>query len=156
MSRCMGERNPTRRKWNQGVCQSSYSWGSRESIKASGLKINVQHTSLKGTKGKNWKERKEGRKKSFSLLHTVVKKEKKKKKNQIKVLWDGSIIFCCVIACLAESCYRGLSILLSHQVEITGFPLRPTEGLLLSLQLSWSCAHTHADELRLSGVVLAY
>lgn len=52
MSWFVDERNPMLGKWTQGACQF---WGSRESVKVSGLKINVQHISLndKTTKTKN-------------------------------------------------------------------------------------------------------
>lgn len=52
MSWFVDERNPMIGKWTQGACQF---WGSRESVKVSGLKINVQHISLNGktTKTKN-------------------------------------------------------------------------------------------------------
>lgn len=143
MSRCMGERNPTRRKWNQGVCQSSYSWGSRESIKASGLKINVRHTSLKGTKGKNWKERKEGRKKSFSLLHTVVKKEKKKTKpDQGSVRWFYNILLCDCLSCwkLLQGTFNpAVSPSWNHRFSIEAHRrLTPQSSALLEL-CAYSC-----------------
>lgn len=70
MSWFVDERNPMLGKWIQGACQF---WGSRESVKVSGLKINVQHISLndKTTKTKN-KQTNKQTKKPYSLLHTVV------------------------------------------------------------------------------------
>lgn len=55
MSWFVDERNPMIGKWNQGACQF---WGSRESVKVSGLKINVQHISLNGKTTKTNKQTK--------------------------------------------------------------------------------------------------
>lgn len=67
MSWFVDERNPMRGKWNQGACQS---WGSRESVKVSGLKINVQHISLNG-KNKNKNQANKQQQKNHILCSTL-------------------------------------------------------------------------------------
>lgn len=88
MSWFVDERNPMIGEWNQGACQS---WGSRESVKVSGLKINVQHISLNGkNKNKNQASKQQQQKKTIFLAQHCGRA----KLDQGAVTWLYNILMC--------------------------------------------------------------